>query len=371
MKKSENALLEKRALGDIPESYDDFVEGEYEKLAIVFILNQDFDKASPILEKLAIICKKNYLTPLLGDDEKTITFDLKAQTGRIQSRKGFFLILAHHKSAQIHQFFEWAVDNCTLPEDYLQASLKNEDYDELSFAHLWHGYALVSLEKFAEALPFLEQVIPFQMKWKKMTGEIYRKIEFALPKALIPLCQFKLNPTRQNLINAQKGIEEYIKSLREPKDKLDGYLYYFHLKDQFADVYSADPKDYPEEAVASIKEPVRKTPASESAEPQTVWIWDVVSITVGEEFGTDDELNEYSQNVTRRGEFPVLSKLYDLYLQWDEFDAAELAEETRRLLAMNDLDPEIRKKTEILKDIAEYSAEKGSGRLVLKPENPE
>jgi hypothetical protein len=38
------------------------------------------------------------------------------------------------------------------------------------------------------------------------------------------------------------------------------------------------------------------------------------------------------------------------------------------LLAMNHLDPEIRKKTEIIKTLADYSAVKGSGRLVLMPE---
>ncbi len=306
----------------------------------------------------------------ISEESKT-DFRILASVGQWLIENAIYFSLSKEDLKKPHQLFEWAAENCTLPGEYLQASLKNEDYDELSFAHLWHGYALVSLKKFAEALPLLEQVIPFQMKWKKITGEIYRKIEYALPKALVPLCEFKLNPTRQNLINAQKGIEEYIKSLREPRFKLEGYLYYFHLKEQFADVYSANPKDYPEESPVPVKENMKEIPVSESAEPQNVWIWDVVSIVVGEEFGTDEELRTYVQYVTNLGGYPVLSSLMDLYLLWDEVDARELADECGRLLAMPDLDTEVRKKTDIIMQLAEYSAAKGSGWLVLKPEDPE
>jgi len=101
------------------------------------------------------------------------------------------------------------------------------------------------------------------------------------------------------------------------------------------------------------------------------FIEDIISITVGEEFGTDDELRAYVQHVTKLGGFLVLSSLMDLFMMWDEADARELADETGRLLAITNLDPEIRTKTEIIKTLAEYSAAKGSGRLVLKPEEGE
>lgn len=304
-----------------------------------------------------------------GTSDKEIS--LLNHTGQLQINHAIYLRLIQENPERVKQLFEWAESNCTLPGEYCQKLIKNEDYDDLTYAYLWHGYSLVSLGKYAEALEFFNHIIPFSTKWKKITGEIYWLIEFNLPKALIPLCEFKLNPTRQNLINAQNGIEEYIKALREPKDKLDGYLYYFHLKEQFADVYSASPKDYPEEAAVPAKDAVKEIPASESGEQKNVWIWDVVSATSGEEFGTDEELRMYAEYVKNRGGFPVLSSLMDLYLMWDEFDARDVADEAGRLLAMKDLDPEIRTKSDIIKTLAEYSAKKGSGRLVLKPEEPE
>jgi hypothetical protein len=304
----------------------------------------------------------------ISEESKT-DYRILPSVGQWLIENAIYFSFSHEYPQRARQLFEWAVENSTLPDDYIRGRIKVGCHNEVAVPHLWNGYALVGLERYQEALKYLVQVEPLFTSYKKSGGEIYEKIEYNLPKALVPLCEFKLTPTRQNLINAQKGIEEYIKSLREPRFKLDGYLYYFHLKDQFADVYTADPKDYQEELPALSKEKVNEIPSSGSAEPQSVWIWDVVSATSGEEFGTDEELKTYVQTITHMGEFPVLSTLYDLYLQWDEFDAAELAEETRRLLAMKDLDPKIRKKTEILKEIAEYSAAKGSGRLVLKPED--
>lgn len=371
LKNCESFLSEKGFLNLVPEHRrEPQVEDCYKKIMVIAKITADFKKSDRMLSNLIKLPFPTTRFALLSEGSKT-DHRILAGVGQWFVDNAIYFSLSHDKSKNGHQLFDWAVENCTLPEDYLQAALKNEDYDELSFAHLWHGYALVGLEKYADALFILEQVVPFQIKWKKMTGEIYRKIEFNLPKALVTLCEFKLNPTRQNLIAAQKGIEEYIKSLRESRFKLWGYLYYFHLKEQFADVYAANPKEYPEEAQVPAKEKMKEIPPTGSAEPQTVCIWDVVSILVGDEIGTDVELKDYVLDITRRGEFPVLSTLYDLYLQWDEFDAAELAEETRRLLALKDLNPEIRKKTEILKEIAEYSAAKGSGRLVLTPENPE
>lgn len=291
--------------------------------------------------------------------------------GHLQIIHAIYLMLVQSDPQKVQQLFEWAAEDCTLQSTYIDGRINIGCHNEVAVPHLWHGYALVGLERYQEALTYLIQVEPIFADYKKSGGEIYQKIEYNLPKALIPLCEFKLNPTRQNLINAQNGIEEYIKSLREPRYKLWGSLYYFHLKDQFVNVYSANPKDYSDEAAAPVKEPVRKTSALKSGEPQNVWMWDVVSATSGEEFGTDNELMMYAEYVKNRGGFPVLSSLMDFYLMWDEFDARELADEAGRLLAGGNLPPEIQQKTEIIKTQAEYSAEKGSGRLVLKPEDGE
>lgn len=350
---------------------DDTNTHDYEKLIIYLIFN-DYETAENHINKALDLGYIIRSSKWGGSSEDILNKrDLLAQTGELQINHAIYLRLLQENPEKVSQLFEWAAENCTLPEDYIHGCIKFKCHNEVAVPHLWHGYALLGLERYQEALEYLKQVEPLFIAYKKSGGEIYERLEFNLPKALIPLCEFKLNPTRQNLINAQNGIEEYIKSLREPRFKLDGYLYYFHLKDQFADVYSADPKDYPEEVATPVTEPVRKIPASKSAEPQNVWIWDVVSATSGEEFGTDEELSMYAEYVKNRGGFPVLSSLMDLYLMWDEFDARELADEAGRLLAGGNLPPEIQQKTEIIKTLAEYSAKKGSGRLVLKPENPE
>lgn len=372
MKKKGNAIQISNFFSDfLGEQLNNPEADVLEKLIIYLILNDTEQVKIHIRAALDLgYLIRSSRWGALSDDHRKSQDNL-VFTGQLQINHAIYLHLVHEKSEKPHQLFEWAVENCTLPDDFIHGRINIKCHNEVAVPHLWHGYALVGLERYEEALPFLIQVEPLFTDYKKTGGEIYQKIEFNLPKALIPLCEFKLNPTRQNLINTQKGIEEYIKSLREPRFKLWGYLYYFHLKEQFADVYAADPKEYPEEAQFPAKEKMKEIPPTGSAEPQTVCIWDVVSILVGDEIGTDVGLKDYVLDVTRRGEFPVLSTLYDLYLQWDEFDAAELAEETRRLLALKDLDPEIRKKTEILKEIAEYSAAKGSGRLVLKPEEGE
>jgi len=367
-KRCESILKEKGFFNSVPNRRGEpKIEDCYKILAITYLISSDIKQSQKMLSNLTHLPYPTSRFAQISESSKTDP-SILASVGQWLIENEIYFHLLHENPKKTTQLFEWAAENCTLPEEYLQAALKNEDYDELSFAHLWHGYALLALEKYSEALTFLEKVVPFQMKWKKITGEIYRKIEFALPKALIPLCEFKLNPTRQNLINAQNGIEEYIKSLRDPWFKLDGYLFYFHLKEQFADVYSADPKAYPDTTPEPAKETMKEIPGVESTAPQTVWIWDVASLTVGEEFGTDAELKAYVQYVAKLGGFPVLSSLMDLYLMWDEFDARELADEAGRLLAMTDLDPEIREKTEIINTLAGYSSTKGSGRLVLKPE---
>lgn len=302
---------------------------------------------------------------------------LRPHSGRLEVNHAIYLRILHENPEKVEELFEWAVENCTLPDDFIEFEKETGRYDDLSFAFLWGGYARLALGRYAEALEYLSWVVPFSTKWKKLAGEIYYIVEYALPKALIPLCEFKLNPTRQNLVDAQKGIEEYISSLREPRFRLDGYLYYFHLKEQFADVYDADPSGYPEVAQEPDQKPlpepgreieIAASLPGEEEEYRYIWIWDLVSLTVGEEFGTDEELGEYVDNVSKLDGFPELSSLVDRFMLWDEVDALALCDETERLLAMPDIDPQVREKTGIIREVACYSATKGSGRLVLKPE---
>ncbi len=113
-------------------------------------------------------------------------------------------------------------------------------FDDIAVVYLWRGYSLLTLGRYEEACDLLNEVVPYFNKYKKKGGEVWRKVEYALPKALFPLCEYKLEPTQENLQKAKAGVEEYIKSLHDNKDKLEGYLYYFHLKETFPDVYTSD-----------------------------------------------------------------------------------------------------------------------------------
>jgi len=115
---------------------------------------------------------------------------------------------------------------------------------DLAVSFLWKGYVLLNLGQYKEAYNYLLRVVPIFQNVTKAGGQIWHPVEYALTKALVPLCEFKLNPSKDVLKKAQKGIEDYIKSLSDNKFKLDGYVYYFHLKKQFANVYTANPKTF-------------------------------------------------------------------------------------------------------------------------------
>lgn len=192
----------------------------------------------------------------------------------------------------------------------------------------------MNLGKYEEANELLTQVIPYLNKYKKLGIEMWRKVEYALPKALVPLCEYKLNPTQENLQKAKAGIEEYIKSLHDNKDKLEGYLYYFHLKETFTDVYTAEKAPEQLKAPSKIKKPAKKLelPPSEYETKGSVMIFDREGSGSLEAFGTQNEFEAYVEKIKGLGDFPVLSGLMELY-------ATESLQEPDRLLPEH-LNPE-------------------------------
>ena len=124
----------------------------------------------------------------------------------------------------------------------LEEILKYDENALLGRMYLLHGYALTALGRNAEALPFLREVIPQFMIAKKMKENIdMYPYEMVLPFALIPLCEYMLDPTKEKRIAAWNGREDCMKRLNNrqisEESKLEGYLYYFHLEEAFPGVY--------------------------------------------------------------------------------------------------------------------------------------
>ncbi len=312
----------------------------------------------------------------LSEESKNDT-SLLIQSGHHQLRKGVHFNLAKTNHKKATQIFEWAAENCYQSDEDIAAGIKYELYDEIAVANIWRGYALINLgRQYEEAYELLIQVVPYLNKYKKIAHEMWRKVEYALPKALIPLCEYRLDPTSQNMQNAQTGIEDYIKSLRDKKDKLDGYLYYFHLKETNADVYDTEAaetdKITPKSSVKSskVKKPVKKLdlPPAEYDTEGAVIVFDIIGGYLIE-FGTNNELEEYAKKVELLGGYPVLASLMELYAMEVEEDPEPIIEECKRLLGSADFDDFLKEKTKILLDAAlDAKSEGGTIMLYFDPE---
>ena len=193
---------------------------------------------------------------------------------------------------------------------------------------------------------------------------MWRKVEYALPKALVPLCEYKLDSTQEILQKVQSGIEDYINNLRDNKDKLEGYLYNFHLKETYPEIYSA------EVAETSVKKsPNKKTakkldlPSGESDTEGAVIVFDIKGGYL-DVFGTNNELEEYVEKVEELGDYPVLANLMELYAMEREKEPEPIIEECEKLLGNPDADKFMKKKTKILLDAA-LDAKSEGGTIML------
>jgi hypothetical protein len=174
------------------------------------------------------------LEGISNEDGTTLAFSY----GEYALRKGIFFDLSNSDSSTAYRMFSFAAEDFVIKDSTFDFCMKRGMYDDIAVAHLWRGYALLNLGRFEEVHELLVQVVPFLDRYKKSGVEMWRTVEYALTKALIPICEYKLNSTEENLASAKKGIEDFIKSLREKRDKFKAYLYYFHLKEKFADVYA-------------------------------------------------------------------------------------------------------------------------------------
>ena len=304
----------------------------------------------------------------LSEESKNDT-SLLIQSGHHQLRKGVHFNFAKTDPLKANQLFEWAAENCYQSEEVITAGLKYRLYDEIAVGLLWRGYALLNLGNYDEAFKLLTQVVPYLNKQKKKGIEMWRKVEYALPKALVPLCEYKLDPTQENLQKAQVGVEDYIKSLRDNKDKLEGYLYYFHLKEVFPDVFNAEvPEQTPKGVHREESSKKIELPPGEYDSAGSVIVFDMESGSL-EVFGTQNELEEYVKKLEHLGNYPVLSGLMELYVTDAQQEPEPLIEECERLLSDSDADPDIKEKTRYVLNVAQDAKnEESTVMLYFDPE---
>ncbi|KCZ72322.1 hypothetical protein ANME2D_01728 [Candidatus Methanoperedens nitroreducens] len=363
LKYCEKYLHDKDAYDKFPEKIENGILDCYEKLATIYAYSGDKKKSTKMFHHLTIFGYRLYTSRFatLSEEGKKKP-RLLIQQGMWQLREGIAFNLSKTDPQKARQLFEWAAESCLLSEDFIAAAIKYGNFDDIAAGHLWRGYALLNLSKYEEAHELLTQVILYLNKYKKSGVEMWRKVEYALPKALVPLCEYKLNPTQENLPKAKAGIEEYIKSLRANKDKLEGYLYYFHLKETFADVYTAEKAPELAKVPSKIKKPAKKLefPPTEYDTKGSVMIFDREGSGSLEAFGTQNEFEAYVEKVKTLGNFPVLSSLMELYATEGLQEPEPLIEECERLLSRPNVEPEMKEKTKLILTVAKDALEAGS-----------
>ena len=359
----EKHLQLKNAFDAYPKTIESKNADCYENLAIIYKFWGDEEKSKWMFQYFTSFRVPSLRLEGLTDEEKTNIHNL-IDEGIYQFRKGIYFNLAQTNPQKATQLFEWAAENCNLPDEYIADEIMAKNFDDIAVGHLWRGYALLNLGKYEEAHELLIQVIPYLNKYKK-TGEMWRKIEYVLPKALVPLCEYKIDPTPVNLQGAQNGIEDYIKGLREPKFKLEGYLYYFHLKEMFPEVYNTEIAETPVKKPPKKKKTIKKLdlPPGESDTEGSVIVFDIKGGYL-DVFGTNNELEEYVEKVEELGEYPMLAGLMELYAMEGQEEPEPIIEECERLLASPDADDFLKQKTKILLDAAQDAKSEG-GTIML------
>lgn len=208
-----------------------------ENLAVIYRYLGDKNIAAELFDYLSTLNLPDSRYGKLPDEMKN-DVRLLEQLGHLHLVRGINFCLAGKDPQRAGQFFTWAAENCSLPQEFVELQFRSRNFDDIAIGHLWRGYALLALGKIPDACDLLKQVAPLFNQHKQSGGDIWQKVEYALPKALVPLCEYLSDPSEGGKQKANSGLEEFIQSLNDNKDKLNGYLYYFHLKEVFRDVYS-------------------------------------------------------------------------------------------------------------------------------------
>lgn len=281
--------------------------------------------------------------------------------GESQLERGIYLNLDGKDPQEADRLFELAAENCRLTEDYIDNNMIRDNFDNIALGYLYRGYALLNLGRYEEAYMDLTKVVPYLDKISKSGGDMWRTREYALSKALVLLCEYKLDHSQENLQKAKQGIEIYIKSLHKKGDKEIGQHYYDHLKKKFADVYSAEIAPGQGNAPKVVKPEVKvESPPGEYDETGSVMIFDREGSGSLEVFGSNNEFEAYVEKVKSLGDFPALSSLMELYATEGLQEPEPLIEECERILSRADIEPEMKEKTKLILAVAKDAKDAGS-----------
>lgn len=345
----EIVLAQNNALTAIPEKMDNSFLAGYKELATIYRLQGKEGQYQSMLQRVVLFANRISIAkePEHIQEEKfqvniIAKTDLLRQYAIFQIHVALFFFIAHEELLKARQLFTWAEENCIMPDEYItQITIR---FDEIARGYLWRGYALLSLGRYDEAYDSLVRVTPIYQNYAKSGGEISDIVEYALTKAIIPLCEFKLNPSKENLKKAQKGIEDYIISIHNPLFKLRGYPYYFHLKEQFSDVYATNPKTFLSSA-GSQKKSSAKPPALPNAIPAipveegALVIWDPEETNAFEILGRNTDFIRFIDYVKALGGYPDLVGLIDIYTMGEPHKAKPYADDCRRFVSAKGIDP--------------------------------
>ncbi|NPE30581.1 hypothetical protein HNV12_22030 [Methanococcoides sp. SA1] len=328
----------------------------YINLGQIYLCQNDIEKAKWFLKYPTTI---NIPTSRLEGISNKDDINLVFSHGEYVLKKGIFFDLSNSDSSTADRMFFFASDNFIVPKDDIDFWIKHGLYDHIAYGHLWRSYSLIRLSRYEEALELLVQVVPYLDRYRKTGVEMWRVVEYAMTKALIPLCEYKLNPTEENLASAKKGLETFIKGPKKKWDKLEGYLYYFHLKEKFADVYEAE--SVPADAKPAGAKPLPETKVEFPIDDEEPGIINITTLEGGyeDDLGSNAEVEDYCAEVVKLDDFLNLALLMETYVMDSYLEPEPIVVECKRLLAMDDIDEGIRKMTEVVLEAAEDAKETG------------
>lgn len=280
-----------------------------------------------------------------------------------QIEEAIYLFLAGADPGLVRDHLAWAAENADLPADEVEKLLKYSA-DEVAIARLWRGYALLLLGQKEEACRLLGEVVPLFNLAKLTREEVYHTMQYSLPKALVPLCEYELHPSEKNRQSAADGVEAFVNSFKYNAEKLIAYLYYFHLKKSFPDAYegSAVPAWGSTTGIRDSAA-VLKRPAGGKNTTGGIVVFEKGTGSL-EILGSQGEFEQYLEKVKRIGDYPAIAMLMETFVLDKEQEPAPLIDDCRRLLAAQGMEPDVRAITGSIMEVAEAAGASKAGVIL-------
>jgi hypothetical protein len=217
----------------------------------------------------------------------------------------------------------------------------------------------MSLGDYGEAYACLTQVVPYFVMDRMTHTSMDNPLEYRLPMALIPLCEYLMSPVEEKKYEAVEGLDSFIDSFTDCADRLSAFLYYYHLKNTFPDAYNIGQVRAGNKTVAGRRKKVRLPPSGRQVRGSVI-VFDRDGSGSLEVFGTSNELKEYVEKVAELGDYPTLSRLIDIYALEEQQDPVSLVDEAERLMAAPGVDHYLREKTVHILNVARDARDCGS-----------